>query len=102
MADENPILNNPYEEPAQHYATNLEGELDYSRPVKGRRVFTPEIQIIPIRQGSQGELMDSNQVATAEHGNHIANPAPAGDDAVGPREDEFDRWICGKLSDAHD
>jgi len=32
MAEENPILNNPYEEPGWHYATNLEGELDYERP----------------------------------------------------------------------
>ena len=38
--EQNPILNNPYEEPDWHYATNLAGELDYSRPVKrnpGRR-----------------------------------------------------------------
>jgi len=46
MADENPILNNPYEEPHLHYATNLQGELDYSRPVKGGRVFTPETRMI--------------------------------------------------------
>ncbi len=47
--DGNPILNNPYEEPFWHYATNFQGELDYSRPVRGRRVFTPEVQTIPIR-----------------------------------------------------
>jgi hypothetical protein len=49
----NPILNNPYEEPLWHYATNLAGELDYARPVKGRRIFTPEVQSIPVRQGSE-------------------------------------------------
>ena len=47
MADENAILNNPYEEPQWHYATNLQGELDYARPVKGRRC-TPETQSIPV------------------------------------------------------
>jgi len=44
MPEENPILNNPYEEPERHYATNLQGELDYEKPVKGRRVFSPEVQ----------------------------------------------------------
>ena len=73
MADENPILNNPYEEPHWHYATNLQGELDYSRPVKGRRVFTPEVQTIPVRQGQQGDLMELNEVAAADHGSHVVN-----------------------------
>jgi type III restriction enzyme len=73
MADENPILNNPYEEPEGHYATNLAGELDYSKPVKGRRVFTPEIQTIPVRQGAQEELMELNEVAGAQYGGHAVN-----------------------------
>ena len=73
MADENPILNNPYEEPEGHYATNLAGELDYSKPVKGRRVFTPEIQTIPVRQGAQEELMELNEVAGAQYGSHAVN-----------------------------
>ena len=73
MADENPILNNPYEEPVWHYATNLQGELDYSRPVKGRRIFTPDIQSIPVRQGQQGELIEINDTADADHGSHVVN-----------------------------
>src|SRR5436190_1588493 len=73
MADENPILNNPYEEPQWHYATNLQGELDYSHPVKGRRVFTPEIQSIPVRQGRQADLMELNEIAAADHGSHVVN-----------------------------
>jgi type III restriction enzyme len=71
--DQNPILNNPYEEPNWHYATNLQGELDYSRPVKGRRIFTPEVQSIPVRQGAQSDLMEWNEVAAADHGSHIVN-----------------------------
>jgi len=58
MAEENPILNNPYEEPQSHYSTNMAGELDYSRPVKGRKIFTPDVQSIPVRQGAQGDLME--------------------------------------------
>jgi type III restriction enzyme len=73
MNDDNPILNNPYEEPRWHYATNLAGELDYSRPVKGRRIFTPEVQTIPVRQGAQGDLMELNEVAAADHGSHVVN-----------------------------
>jgi type III restriction enzyme len=73
MPGENPILNNPYEEPSWHYATNSQGELDYSRPVKGRRVFTPEIQSIPVRQGAQAELPEFNEAATAEYGSHVVN-----------------------------
>lgn len=73
MAEDNPILNNPYEEPAWHYATNLEGELDYSRPVKGRRIFRPEVQTIPVRQGLQGELMELNELAAEKHESHIVN-----------------------------
>jgi type III restriction enzyme len=73
MPDENPILNNPYEEPGWHYATNLQGELDYSRPVKGRRIFTPEIQTIPVRQGAQGDLMELNEAAAASYGSHVVN-----------------------------
>src|SRR5438477_1650593 len=73
MSDANPILNNPYGEPALHYATNLAGELDYSHPERGRRIFTPEIQTIPVRQGAQGDLMELNEIAAAEHSNHIVN-----------------------------
>ena len=73
MTDENPILNNPYEEPNWHYSTNLEGELDYTRPVKGLRIFTPEVQTIPVRQGSQGELMELNDLAAREHSQHPVN-----------------------------
>ena len=72
-SEPSPILNNPYEEPDWHYATNLAGELDYSRPVKGRRIFTPEIQTIPVRQGAQGDLMELNEVAAADHGSHVVN-----------------------------
>jgi len=71
MADENPILINPYEEPLWHYAMNLQGELDYACPVKGRRVFTPDIQPIPVRQGAQGEMMEMNDVAAGEYGTHV-------------------------------
>src|SRR5207247_7083188 len=73
MAEDNPILNNPYEKPEWYYATNLQGELDYSRPVKGRRIFTPEVQTIPVRQGAQGDLIELSEVAAANYSSHVVN-----------------------------
>ncbi len=35
MASDNPIPNNPFEEPRLHYATNLKGELDYDAAIRG-------------------------------------------------------------------
>lgn len=48
-----PILNNPYEEPQLYYDTDADGNLDYSRIVKGRRPYTSNIDIMPSRQGQQ-------------------------------------------------
>lgn len=69
----NPILNNPYAEPGRHYATNVAGELDYARPVSGRRLFTPEVQSIPVQQGKQGDIFGFNEVASAQYGTHLVN-----------------------------
>jgi hypothetical protein len=69
---DNPILNSPYDEPLLHYATDDEGALDYSKVVKGRRIFTPEIQVIPVRQGPQQTMFEVNERA-AEFGTHLIN-----------------------------
>jgi type III restriction enzyme len=71
VAEANPILNNPYEEPAHHYATNLEGELDYERIMPGRRVFTGSTTPIPTRQGAQGELIGPQDIT--EHATLLPN-----------------------------
>jgi type III restriction enzyme len=73
MSSENPILNNPYREPELHYATNLNGELDYEDVVKNRRLFSGTVQTIPVQQKGQRDLLESNQVAAASHGEHIIN-----------------------------
>lgn len=65
MAEENPILNNPYEEPEQHYATNPEGELDYSRPVRGRRIFTPDKGARNVEDGRDDSLTGEPEVVKA-------------------------------------
>lgn len=72
MASDNPILNSPYDEPLLHYATDDEGALDYSKIVKGRRIFTPDIQVIPVKQGPQQTMFEVNERA-AEYGEHLIN-----------------------------
>lgn len=62
MANENPILNNPYTEPRLHYATNLDGELDYESVVQGRRLFREAVPAIPVRQRGQRHLMGVNDL----------------------------------------
>jgi len=39
MPEKSPILNNPYEEPLRHYATNAEGQIDYETIIEHRRPF---------------------------------------------------------------
>lgn len=71
MSD-NPILNSPYLEPKLHYSTAEDGSLDYEAVIKGRRVFNPRGQVIPVRQGAQKELGYAEQ-STPELDNHIVN-----------------------------
>lgn len=73
LIERNPILNNPYLEPALHYATNLDGELDYEQVRPGRRPFSGEVQSIPVGQGAQRQLYDGDQAAEASYGNHLVN-----------------------------
>jgi len=61
MSD-NPILNNPYEEPKRHYATDQDGNLNYEQVCKGRRIFIPDIQAMPVRQGPQSALFEVNDL----------------------------------------
>lgn len=41
------ILNNPYEEPKWHYDANLEGNLDYSKILEGRRPYSASLSVMP-------------------------------------------------------
>jgi type III restriction enzyme len=73
MPSSNPILNNPFEEPGLHYATNLKGELDYELVRTGRRLFSPEIQTIPVKAGPQADLPSVVEEARALYGSHLIN-----------------------------
>lgn len=44
-----PILNNPYEEPKLHYDADMNGNLDYSKILEGRRPYSAHIGVAPNR-----------------------------------------------------
>ena len=68
----NPILNNPYEEPRSHYATNEKGELNYEDVRPGRRIFIPDFNVIPTPQGPQADMFEVNDYAE-EYSGHLVN-----------------------------
>ncbi|GAA4458790.1 DEAD/DEAH box helicase family protein [Nibrella saemangeumensis] len=68
----NPILNNPYEEPQLHYATDATGNLNYEDIRTGRRIFTPDIQVIPQKQGPQKQLFSVNDYEP-QYGEQLVN-----------------------------
>ncbi|MCS6973837.1 MAG: hypothetical protein NZM13_05070, partial [Cyclobacteriaceae bacterium] len=72
MSSENPILNSPYDEPLLHYATDADGSLNYQDIRQGRRIFTPDIQVMPTKQGPQSSIFEVNDFA-AEYGEHLIN-----------------------------
>jgi type III restriction enzyme len=72
MNSDNPILNSPYDEPQTHYATDDKGALDYTQIIPGRRIFVPDIQTIPIRQGPQQAFFEIND-RYEEFRNHLIN-----------------------------
>lgn len=69
---DNPILNNPYLAPAYHYATDQQGNLDYSKVETGRRLFVPEVQVVPGKHQGQKEVFAFNEAA-ASYGTHLIN-----------------------------
>ena len=72
MISDNPILNNPYEEPKLHYNTDSEGSLDYSSICKGRRIYKPDFAVIPTRQTGQKEIYEWNDDSDS-YKSHIIN-----------------------------
>jgi type III restriction enzyme len=72
IQSDNPILNNPYKEPLYHYATDTDGSLNYADIRSGRRIFTPDIQVIPVKQGAQPSIFEVNDFKD-QYGTHVIN-----------------------------
>lgn len=56
--EKSPILNDPYKVPAQYYATNIDGTLDYDDVRIGRRPFSPDIAALPDKPSGQSSVFD--------------------------------------------
>ena len=50
---ENPVLNNPYEEPKYYYDTDMNGNIDYATVINGRRPFGYDVNIVPKKRGDK-------------------------------------------------
>ena len=46
-SSDNPVLNNPYEEPRWYYDTDINGNIDYSTIINGRRPYGYDVSIVP-------------------------------------------------------
>lgn len=68
----NPILNNPFKEPTRHYATLLDGSLDYENIMEGRRPFLPNIPAAPVKKGKQQEMFTVSEMP-GTYENHVIN-----------------------------
>ena len=69
---QSPVLNGPYAEPQHHYATALDGSLNYEEPLPGRRIFAPQTPQIPLGKQAQGSTFDVNDLS-AEYRRHLVN-----------------------------
>lgn len=67
-----PILNGPYDEPAFHYATAADGNLDYQDRRQGRRIFAPDTPQVPLGKQPQAALYDINDFA-AQYRDSLVN-----------------------------
>ncbi len=66
-----PILNNPYEAPRFHYATNLAGEIDYQTIQAGRRAFRRVTTPLPQQQNAQRDLLTPDDFSANEQHSFI-------------------------------
>ena len=52
-SNDNPVLNNPYEEPKCYYDTDMNGNIDYQTVINGRRPYGYDVNILPNKQRGQ-------------------------------------------------
>ena len=58
--NDNPVLNNPYEEPKYYYDT-VRGNLDYNKVLKGRRPYMGNIDITPSSKRAEGDIFSDSE-----------------------------------------
>ena len=66
--NDNPVLNNPYEEPKYYYDT-VRGNLDYNKVLKGRRPYMGNIDITPSSTRGEGEFFSDSDFSDSNDPN---------------------------------
>ena len=61
---DNPVLNNPYEEPQYYYDSDANGNIDYETVITGRRPYGYDINIVPKR--GQRSMFSQEDFASAD------------------------------------
>lgn len=52
-SNDNPVLNNAYEEPLYYYDSDINGNIDYTKVISGRRPYGYDVNIVPKKRGQQ-------------------------------------------------
>ena len=51
IKNDNPVLNNAYEEPKYYYDSDINGNIDYNKVINGRRPYGYDVNIVPNKRG---------------------------------------------------
>ncbi|MBR6031028.1 MAG: DEAD/DEAH box helicase family protein [Bacteroidaceae bacterium] len=102
--NDNPVLNNPYEEPRYYYDTDMNGNIDYQNIINGRRPFGYDVHIVPKKREdrtlfSQGDFVSADP--NAEFINIIRSEVKAWREAGYPKasritKELLDFWFNNK------
>ena len=104
QANDNPVLNNPYEEPKYYYDTDMNGNIDYETVINGRRPFGYDVNIVPNKRKGQALFSQEDFVSAdpnAEFINTIRNEVKKWREAGYPKasritKELLDFWFNNK------
>ena len=102
--NDNPVLNNPYEEPKFYYDTDMNGNIDYQTIVSGRRPFGYDVNIVPNKPSSRTVFSQEDFISgdpNAEFINTIRKEVKAWREAGYPKasritKELLDYWFNNK------
>jgi type III restriction enzyme len=102
--NDNPVLNNPYEEPMYYYDTDMNGNIDYATVINGRRPFGYDVNIVPKKRTGQAIFSQEDFVSVdpnAEFINGIRKEVKAWREAGYPKasritKELLDFWFNNK------
>lgn len=101
---DNPVLNNPYEEPRCYYDTDLNGNIDYETIIDGRRPFGYDVNIVPNKRSGRAIISQEDFISgdsDAEFINTIRKEVKAWREAGYPKasritKELLDFWFNNK------